>query len=213
MRRWLLPLVVYLAAAAVTTWPLILHPSALLGAQVGPGDPYLNVWILGWDMQTLLSTPRALITGAIFNANIFYPAAGTLAYSDHLLLQAIVLLPVYALTHDVVLCYNVLLAASLIASAIAMHTFARDVVGDERAAYVAGLAWGFGSYHFSHLIHLQLQSMYFLPLTFLFLHRVVAGRRMRDACAALADSVNASLIEPIDAMVVTRMFEARSGSG
>jgi predicted phosphodiesterase len=39
------------------------------------------------------------------------------------------------------------------------------------------------------------------------------GRRMRDACAAMADSVNASLIEPIDAMVVTRMFEERSGSG
>jgi predicted phosphodiesterase len=40
-----------------------------------------------------------------------------------------------------------------------------------------------------------------------------AGRRMRDACAALADSVNASLIEPIEAIVVTRMFEERAGSG
>jgi putative phosphoesterase len=40
-----------------------------------------------------------------------------------------------------------------------------------------------------------------------------AGRRMRDACAALADSVNASLIEPIEAIVVTRMFEERARSG
>jgi putative phosphoesterase len=40
-----------------------------------------------------------------------------------------------------------------------------------------------------------------------------AGRHMRDACAALADSVNASLIEPVEAIVVTRMFEARAGSG
>jgi predicted phosphodiesterase len=39
-----------------------------------------------------------------------------------------------------------------------------------------------------------------------------AGRRMRDACPALADSVNASLIEPVDAIVVTRMFEQRAGS-
>jgi predicted phosphodiesterase len=39
-----------------------------------------------------------------------------------------------------------------------------------------------------------------------------AGRRMRDECAALADSVNASLIEPVEAMVVTRMFEERVGS-
>jgi predicted phosphodiesterase len=40
-----------------------------------------------------------------------------------------------------------------------------------------------------------------------------AGRRMREACAALTDSVNASLIEPVEAMVVTRMFEERAGSG
>ena len=38
-----------------------------------------------------------------------------------------------------------------------------------------------------------------------------AGRRMREACAALGDSVNASLIEPVEAMVVTRMFEERAG--
>jgi predicted phosphodiesterase len=37
-----------------------------------------------------------------------------------------------------------------------------------------------------------------------------AGRRMREACAALGDSVNASLIEPVEAMVVTRMFEERA---
>jgi predicted phosphodiesterase len=40
-----------------------------------------------------------------------------------------------------------------------------------------------------------------------------AGRRMREACPALTDSVNASLIEPVEAMVVTRMFEERAGSG
>jgi predicted phosphodiesterase len=35
-----------------------------------------------------------------------------------------------------------------------------------------------------------------------------AGARMRDACAAMADSVVAALIEPVAAIVVTRMFEA-----
>ncbi|MGZ4294161.1 MAG: metallophosphoesterase family protein, partial [Solirubrobacteraceae bacterium] len=40
-----------------------------------------------------------------------------------------------------------------------------------------------------------------------------AGRRMRDACAVLGESVEASLIEPVEAMVVTRMFEERAGAG
>jgi putative phosphoesterase len=34
-----------------------------------------------------------------------------------------------------------------------------------------------------------------------------AGRRLREACPALGDSVNASLIEPVDAITMTRMFE------
>ena len=180
MRRWFRPLLAYLAAAVVTTWPLVLHPASLLGAPSGPGDPFLNLWILGWDMQAVIGNPASLLDGRVFNANIFHPAAGTLAYSDHLLLQSVLLAPLYAITHDVVLCYNVLLIASLVASAMAMHLFVRGVVGTEGGAYLAGLAWGFGSYHFAHLIHLQLQSLYFLPLAFLFLHRVIAGRRRRD---------------------------------
>ena len=175
------PYLTYLAAAVVTTWPLVLHPRSLLGATTGPGDPFLNLWILGWGMQTVLSNPAALFNGGVFSANIFYPASGTLAYSDHLLLQSVLLSPLYAITHDVVLCYNVLLLASLVASALAMHLLVRSIVGSEAGAYLAGLAWGFGSYHFAHLIHLQLQSLYFLPLTFLFLHRVMAGRRRRWA--------------------------------
>ena len=178
--RWLRPLVAYFVAAVVTMWPVFLHPRSLLGATVGPGDPYLNLWILGWGMQSVLSNPASLFNGGVFNANIFYPAQGTLAYSDHLLLQSVLLAPLYALTHDVVLCYNVLLIASLVASALAMHLLVRSVTGSEPGAYLAGIAFGFGSYHFAHLIHLQLQALYFLPLTFFFLHRLIAGRRRRD---------------------------------
>jgi hypothetical protein len=178
--RWLRPLIAYVGAAVLTTWPLALHPRTLLGAPVGPGDPYLNLWILGWGMHAVLSNPLSLLNGTVFDANIFFPAKGTLAYSDHLLLQSVLLAPLYAVTHDVVLCYNVLLMASLVASALAMHALARTIAGSEAGAYVAGFAWGFGAYRFAHLIHLQLQALYFLPLTFLFLHRVIAGRRRRD---------------------------------
>lgn len=178
--RFLHPLVAYCAAAVVTTWPLVIHPRSLLGASTGPGDPYLNLWILGWGIQAVLSNPASLFNGGVFNANIFYPATGTLAYSDHLLLQSVLLAPLYALTHDVVLSYNVLLVASLVASALAMHLLVRNIVCTEPGAYLAGLAWGFGSYRFAHLIHLQLQSLYLLPLTFFFLHRLMAGRRSRD---------------------------------
>jgi hypothetical protein len=150
------PFLVYLAAAVVYTWPLVLHPTSHLAAPVGPGDPFLNLWILGWGMQTMLQYPESLFTGSIFDANIFHPADATLTYSDHLLLQSLAVAPVYAATGSLALAYNVLFFGSLIASALAMHVFVRAVVGSTGGAYLAGLAWGFWSYRFAHLLHVQL---------------------------------------------------------
>ena len=120
------PLAVYAVVALVFSWPLVVSLRTHLGATEGPGDPYLNVWILGWDLRTITTHPAWLMTGRIFDANIFYPAASTLAYSDHQILQALFVSPVYLLSRDPVLCYNVLLIGSLIASGLAMHALARN---------------------------------------------------------------------------------------
>lgn len=175
--------VVYLAAAIVLTWPLATRLTTHLGAVEGAGDPFLNLWILGWGMQAWLAGPFNVLSGSAFDANIFHPAAGTLTYSDHLLLQSLVLSPVYAATGNLALCYNLLLIASLTLSGLAMHALARSVSGADRAAYVAGLAWACWPFRTAHLLHLQLQSLYFLPLALLALHRVAAGRRWRDVLA------------------------------
>lgn len=172
--------ILYTVAAIAYTFPLILHPVSRLAALHGPGDPYLYVWILGWNLATLWADPLALLDGRIFDANIFHPARQTLAYSDHMLPQSLALWPLYAVTGHPVLCYNVLFFASLVASALAMHVFVRRITGDTLAAYGAGIAWGFWPFHVSHLAHLQMQGLYLLPLTFLFLHRLMTDGRRRD---------------------------------
>jgi hypothetical protein len=174
---------VYTLAAAAFTWPLALHPASLLGASDAAGDPALNLWTLGWDLHTISTHPSWLLTGRVFDAPIFFPARHALAFSDHLLAQAVALWPIYAFGGSPVLCYNILLMASLVASAAAMHALVRRINGDETAAYAAGVLFGFAPYHFTHLVHLQLQSLYWLPLTFLLLHRLRAGGRWRDAAA------------------------------
>jgi uncharacterized protein DUF3108 len=174
---------VYALAACVFTWPLAIHLRSMLGAVDPGGDPSLNLWVLGWDLQTISTHPAWLFNGRVFDAGIFFPARHALAFSDHLLPQAIALWPLYAITHDLVLCYNVLFLASLVGSAWAMHALAREIVGDERAAYAGGLLFGFAPYHFTHLIHLQLQALYFLPLTLLLLHRLRAAGRWRHSAA------------------------------
>ena len=91
-RRFAPPAAVYLAAAVAGTWPLAAYLASRLGAPEGPGDPYLNLWILGWDLQALTETPSKLLDGRVFDAPIFHPASDTLTYSDHLLLQALLIL-------------------------------------------------------------------------------------------------------------------------
>lgn len=178
----------YSLAACAFTWPLALHLNSLLGAEDPTGDPSLYLWVLGWDFQTISTHFAWLFNGRVFDAPIFHPAANTLAYSDHLLLQAVGLWPLYALTDDLVLCYNVLLIASLVAAALAMHALARSLTNSESASYIAGLIFGFAPFHFTHLIHIQLQALYFLPLSFLMLDRLfMAERNRRDtfACGAV----------------------------
>jgi hypothetical protein len=170
----LLPLAWYVVLAIVLTWPLARDPFGQLAALHGPGDPYLNLWILGWDLETLSRAPLDVVTGRVFEAPIFHPARQTLAYSDHFLVVALFVWPVYALTGSPVAAYNALLVFSLIASAAAMHWFTREVTGSRWAALVAGTMWGFWPYRIAHLGHIQLQATYAMPLVALALHRLVA---------------------------------------
>jgi hypothetical protein len=179
-RRTPLAAAVYCVAACVFTWPLVLHPRTLLGAAEATGDASLNLWALGWDLRVISEHPSWLFTGRVFDANIFFPAPRTLAYSDNLLPQAVALWPVYAVTGDLVFCYNVLFFGSLVAAALAMHLLARELTGSERAAYISGLIFGFAPYHFAHLEHVQLQALYFMPLSFLWLHRLFQRERRID---------------------------------
>ncbi len=56
-----------------------------------------------------------------------------------------------------------------------MHALVRTVTGSTPAAFAAGLAWACWPYRTAHLLHIQLQALYLMPLALLCLHRVVAG--------------------------------------
>ncbi len=177
------PFLWFAVLALALTWPLARHPFSVLGAHSGPGDAYLNLWILGWDLQTLTGAPASLVDGRIFDANIFHPARQTLTFMDLGIVQAILIWPLYALTGSVVFAYNALLILSLFLNAAAMWLLAQRVTGSAWGAVAAGTVWGFWSYPFAHIApgHLNLLCLYVLPIAWLFLHRLVARGRWRDA--------------------------------
>ena len=77
---------VYAIACRVMLAPIFNfgHPATSTYA----GDVRLIVWTLAWDNHAILSGVRAL-----FDANIFYPARLTLAYSEPLILQGALAIP------------------------------------------------------------------------------------------------------------------------
>lgn len=177
---WIKAAGIYLVAACAITWPLATQLTTRLGALEGAGDPFLNLWILGWGMQAWVGDPASVLNGGVFNASIFFPAEGALTFSDHLLLQSLLMSPIYVVSGNLVLTYNLLLILSLTASGLAMLLLVRSLTGSTSGALVAGLVWACWPYRTAHLLHLQLQSLYFLPLALWALHRLVAKRRWLD---------------------------------
>lgn len=166
----------FCALTAILTYPLILH---LATAVTNPGDPLFNSWTLAWGVQALLTDPLRL-----FDANIFYPHARTLAYSDHLVGSALLAAPVFLATGNALLAHNVVLFLSFSLSGLGMYYLARHLTGHRGASLIAGLIFAFAPYRFGHLSHLPLLTAQWMPLTLLFLHRALAGGgRWRDVLA------------------------------
>ena len=167
-----LAFVSYLALSLVLTWPLVLGIARDVPGDLG--DSLLNMWILAWGAEQV---PR-LFTGAtswaeFWNANIFHPEPLALALSEHLFGQTLQILPVYWLTGNIILCYNLLFISTFALSAFGTYLLVRDLTGDRRAAFVAGLIYGFLPYRIASVPHLQVLSSHWMPFALWGLNRFV----------------------------------------
>ena len=162
----------YVLLSIVLTWPLALG----LGRDVPGdlGDSLLNMWILSWGAEHV---PR-LLTGAIswaafWNANIFHPDPLALTFSEHLFGQTLQILPVYWITGNVILSYNLLFISTFAVSGFGAYLLVRDLTGDCRAAFFAGLIYGFLPYRMASVPHLQVMSSQWMPFALYGLNRFV----------------------------------------
>src|SRR4051812_47506895 len=146
MRRAWIALATYAVITIVMTWPLALG----LGRDVAwdLGDSVLNMWIMAWDCEQLLAILRGDLSriATFFDANIFYPARLTLAYSEHLIPQALQIFPVYVVSRNPILCYNLIFLSTFVLSGLGMYLLVRELTGNARAAFIAGLLFGFAPY-------------------------------------------------------------------
>src|SRR5438132_1707075 len=169
--------IAYVVLAFALTWPLARDLAHNIPGDFG--DPLLNAWILAWDADHLLRVlaGHGDALHGFWNANIYYPHPLALAYSEHLIAQAIQIAPIYALTKNPVLCYNLLFLSTFVLSGLGMFLFVREITGSKGAAFVAGLAYAFAPYRFGTLPHVQVLSSAWMPFALFGFRRFFATRR------------------------------------
>jgi hypothetical protein len=164
----------YAAVAIVLTWPLAVGLTRDIPGDFG--DPLFTSWVLSWDATHL--------GRGWWSANIFAPHPLSLAYSEHFLPQALEVLPVYALTNNPILCYNLLFLSTFALSGLGMFLLGAELTGSAAAGLVAGLAFAFAPYRIANIPHLQVLSSAWMPFVLFGLHRHFASGRVRPLIGA-----------------------------
>ena len=114
----------------------------------------------------------------VFDANIFYPNAGTLAYSEHLIVPAVMGAPVYWLSQSPVLTYNVLVLLGMTLTGWASCLLVWRWTGDLAAGIIAGVLIAFNAHTLTRLPQLQAFHLEFLPLALLAFDRLLTAARV-----------------------------------
>jgi hypothetical protein len=155
---------VFVAAAIVATWPLVLSPVHSVAGDLG--DPILNTTILAWDADRIVHAFRGF-----WDAPFLFPHHHTLAYSEHLLGVAWFTSPFIWVTGAAVFAYNVAYVASYALAGAGMFLLARALVGRSDAAILAGLAFELTPYRLAQTPHLQVLLNGWMPIGLWALHR------------------------------------------
>lgn len=169
----------YSLLTIVLAYPVSLHPGTMLLAD-NP-DTHLFLWTLAWDVHAFTSQPLA-----IFDANIFYPHHGTLAYSENLLGSALLAAPVIWLTGNLVLATNLVQLATCVLCGLGAYLLARRIGISRAGAVLCGLVFLAAPPRFFRIGQLHLTAVQWVPFTLAYLHTYLDHGRKRDLRLAVA---------------------------
>jgi hypothetical protein len=168
-------LIVYVALTLALTWPLARAITRDVPSDLG--DPLFAMWAMSWDATHL--------GAGWWSANVFHPHPLALAYSEHFLPQALQVLPIYLVTKNPILCYNLVFLSTFALSGLGMFLFTRELTGSREGAFVAGLAYAFAPYRIASLPHLQVLSSAWLPFALFGFRRYFSTGKTKPLAGAV----------------------------
>lgn len=174
VRELLAATAVAILLTAVFTWPMVARFDRT--GRIDSGDGRFSIWNIAWVAHALTTDPREL-----WNANIFYPHTGALAFSEANLVAGVIATPMWLATHNPYATSNWTIAWSFVLAAIAMFALVRHLTNNLWGAALSGVVFAFCSYSFSHLAHIQLLMTFGLPLALLRMHMFVEAPSPKTA--------------------------------
>jgi hypothetical protein len=162
-------ILVGVALAVLTTWPLVLHMSTHIAPDLG--DPVRTAWEIAWVGHALVHSPLH-----VFDSNAFYPHPLSLAFSDSLLGYG----PVAWLGSGTVAAlvrYNLLFLFAWSLCFVGAWLLARELGAGRAGAAVAGAAFAYAPYRVTEAGHLHVISSGGIALSLFLLLR---GYRRRS---------------------------------
>ncbi len=178
---------VVLGYAVLAVWlyhPLFADPTrAVFGPAILAVDIKFHIWTMAWSWHALTSDPLSL-----FDANIFHPFRLSLAGSEHTLGHLPIFGPIYAVSGNPVLAFQLNCLLNLALCGAAMYALLRHWRAPTAAALFGGFVYAFSPIR--GVGHPQLIAGQYLPLALLFFDRVLIDTRARYAvglfvCVAL----------------------------
>ena len=143
-------------------------------------DTHLFIWTLAWDTHAFLHQPFH-----IFDANIYYPFANTLAYSENLIGSALIAAPIIWISGNLVLAMNLTALITCWLCGIGAYLLARKVHISIAGAFICGLIFEFAPPRFFRLGQLHLTAVQWMPFSLAFLHSYLENNRRRDLLIAI----------------------------
>ncbi|MDO8677489.1 MAG: hypothetical protein Q7R30_02850 [Acidobacteriota bacterium] len=179
LRRTALVALGFAALTIAFAYPVSMHPATTLLAD-NP-DTHLFLWTLAWDAHALIAQPLSL-----FDANIYFPYSGTLAYSENLLGSGLLAAPIIWLTGNLVLALNFVQLASCVLCGLGAYVLARRIGISRAGAVLAGIVFLAAPPRFFRIGQLHLTAVQWVPFGLAYLHTYLDGGRKRDLRIAVA---------------------------
>ena len=135
-RYWHAP-VLFALLAVLHTWPLA---TGLSYRSRIHDDTWLNAWAVSWVARQVANDPWHL-----YDANMFHPHSGALAYTEPLIVPGLIAAPILWFGGSALLAHNVLVLLGFTLTALAVYALVRTWTGDHRAGLLSGALFVFSS--------------------------------------------------------------------